>query len=291
MLESADYFIEGSERNACNAMKTSTPILTPFQFFRHVLYHRDMIFALAARDLQSRYIGTLGGVLWAFIHPLAIVVIFYFVFAVGFRAQGPSSTPFILWFVCGLVPWFLFNDTLLAITNSITGNAHLVKKTIFPTEILPLVHVISSLFPHMIFMLILMGMLGFFSIQFFAERLLVVYYLVCTVSLVLGLGWLLSALQVFYRDISQALTVALNLWFWATPIVWSKEILPAEYSGILHFNPIYYIVEGYRNLLIYKTTAWPTLQETAFFWCINIIIIFFGIFVFRRLKPEFADVL
>lgn len=273
-------------------MITSTQTtLTFVQFFRQVLHHRDMILALAVRDLQSRYVGTLGGLIWAFVHPLAIVSVFYFVFAVGFRAQGPSSTPFILWFVCGLIPWFLFNDTLLAITNSITGNAHLVKKTIFPTEVLPLVHVISSLFPHLIFMLTLVGMLVFFNVPFLVERLFVVYYLLCTITLVLGLGWLLSALQVFYRDIAQALTIMLNLWFWVTPIVWSQEIVPPEYRSLLSFNPIFYIVEGYRGLMIYKTAVWPSLQETACFWSITLIVLFVGIYVFRRLKPEFADVI
>src|SRR4051812_18130249 len=111
-------------------MSVSTQKPTLVRFFQQVFCQRDMIFALAVRDLQSRYIGTLGGVLWAFVHPFAIITVFYFVFAVGFRAQGQSGAPFILWFVCGLVPWFLFNETLLAVTNSITSNAHLVKKTI-----------------------------------------------------------------------------------------------------------------------------------------------------------------
>jgi lipopolysaccharide transport system permease protein/teichoic acid transport system permease protein len=272
-------------------MITSTPTLSVVQFFRQTLQHRDMIFALAVRELQSKYIGTLGGVFWAFVHPLAIVTVFYFVFAVGFRAQGPSSTPFILWFVCGLIPWFYFNDTLQAITNSITGNAHLVKKTIFPTEVLPLVQVIASLFPHLIFMLMLVGMLFFFNVPFLPERLLIIYYLFCTVTLVLGLGWLLSALQVFYRDIAQALTIILNLWFWVTPIVWAQGIIPPEYRSLLSFNPVFYIVEGYRGLLIYNSTLWPTIQETAYFWCINLMVLFLGIYVFRRLKPEFADVI
>lgn len=272
-------------------MSISTPTLTLVQFFRQVFRHRDMILALAVRDLQSRYVGTLGGFLWAFVHPFAIVAVFYFVFAVGFRAQGPSSTPFILWFVCGLVPWFFFNDALLAITNSITSNAHLVKKTIFPTEVLPLVHVISSLFPHLMFMSILVGMLVFFNIPFSIERLLVVYYLVCTVTLVLGLGWLLSAMQVFYRDIAQAMTIILNLWFWVTPIVWSQAIVPEEYRSLLSYNPIFYIVEGYRGLMIYNTTVWPTAQQTVCFWGISLTFLFVGIYVFRRLKPEFADVI
>ena len=79
--------------------------------FRNLLSHHALIRALALRDFQSKYAGTLGGTLWAFAHPLAIVTIFYFVFAVGFRAQGPVGAPFVLWFVCGLVPWFFFNDT------------------------------------------------------------------------------------------------------------------------------------------------------------------------------------
>jgi ABC-type polysaccharide/polyol phosphate export permease len=270
---------------------TSTPKPSLVRFLRQVSGQRDMIFALAIRELQSRYVGTLGGVLWAFAHPVAIVTVFYFVFAIGFRAQGQSGAPFILWFVCGLVPWFFFHETLLAITNSITSNAHLVKKTVFPTEVLPLVHVISGLFPHLIFMAILAGLLVFFNVPFSVERLLVVYYLACTVTLVLGLGWLLSALQVFYRDIGQALILILNLWFWATPIVWSQTIVPEEYRSLLSFNPIFYIVEGYRNLLIYNTTVWPSARETVLFWVIGLTALFAGVYVFRRLKPEFADVM
>ena len=266
-------------------------MLSLVHLIRNVLRHHAMIRALALRDMQSRYAGTLGGALWAFTHPLAIVAIFYFVFAVGFKAQGPSNTPFILWFVCGLVPWLFFNDTLLAITDSITRNPHLVKKTVFPTEILPLVHLTSGLIPHAIFMLIVVGMLAFFKVQFLIDRLLLVYFLICICALLLGLGWMLSALQVFYRDISQALSIILNLWFWATPIVWSPELIPIEYRGLLFYNPIYYVVEGYRGLLIFNTAVWPGGLETAYFWSITAMAFFVGAYVFRRLKPEFADVM
>jgi ABC-type polysaccharide/polyol phosphate export permease len=266
-------------------------MLSLAQLLRNVLRYRAMIGALALRDLQSRYAGTLGGTLWAFAHPLAIVVIFYFVFAVGFKAQGPSSTPFILWFVCGLVPWFFFNDTLLTIADSITRNAHLVKKTVFPTEILPLVHITSGLFPHAIFLVILAGMLAFFKVPFLPDRLLVVYFLICTCALLIGFGWMLSALQVFYRDISQALTIFLNLWFWVTPIVWSPEIMPAAYRGLLFYNPMYYVIEGYRGLLIFNSSVWPGAMETAYFWSVTLLAFFVGAYIFRRLKPEFADVM
>ena len=85
--------------------------------------HAPMIMALAKRDIVSRYAGTLGGSIWTLAHPIAIVLTFYLVFAVGFRTEGPQNVPFILWFVCGLIAWLFFNDTLIAITNSVTSNA------------------------------------------------------------------------------------------------------------------------------------------------------------------------
>ncbi len=268
-----------------------TPKATILRLFLSIYRHHALIRALALRELQSRYAGTLGGILWTFAHPLAVISIFYFVFAVGFKSQGPDRTPFILWFVCGMVPWFFFNETVLAATDSITRHAHLIKKTVFPSEILPLVHLTSGLVPHAIFSCILVGMLAFFNVPFLADRFLVVYFLICACVLVLGIGWMLSALQVFYRDISHALSIILNLWFWATPIVWSPDNMPQEYRGLLLYNPVYYIVEGYRGLLIFNTTVWPSAGHTAYFWSITALTFVAGAYVFGRLKPEFVDVM
>ena len=270
---------------------SGTRVLAIVELFQVVLRHRPMILALALRDLQSRFAGTLGGVLWTFAHPLAVISIFYFVFAVGFRSQGPNGIPFILWFVCGLVPWFFFNETLLAITDSVTRHAYLVKKTIFPSEVLPFVHLTSGLFPHMIFMLIVVCLLSYLGVPFLVDRFLVLYFLLCTCVLLLGLGWMLSACQVFYRDISHALSIVLNLLFWTTPIVWSPENIPLEYRSLLFYNPVYYIVEGYRGLLIFDMVVWPSLWHTAYFWTVAGLTFITGAYVFSRLKPEFADVM
>ncbi|GLK87740.1 ABC transporter permease [Pseudomonas turukhanskensis] len=264
---------------------------TTGQLLRTVSRHRALVLALAMRDLQARYVGTLGGLLWALAHPLAVVVVFYLVFAVGFRSQGPADTPFILWFVAGLVPWFFFSDALQAITFSVTRNSHLVKKTIFPTEILPLVHLVSGLIPHVFFLAVLTALMLFFHVPLLAERLLFLYFLLCMGVLLLGLGWLLAALQVFYRDIGQALTIVLNLWFWSTPIVWSAEIMPPSIASWLVYNPMFYIVNGYRDTLIAQTVTWPPLDQTLVFWAGNLLLLGLGCLIFHRLKPEFADAL
>jgi len=249
-----------------------------------------MIRALAVRDLQSKYVGTLGGIFWIFATPLATVVIFYFVFAVGFKATGPSEAPFILWFVCGLVPWLFFNGSLMAITNSIVGNMHLVKKTIFPTEILAFTHLLSESFTHFVFFVILCVMLLVFGVNFEIARLIFIYYFGCMVVLLLGLGWMLSALQVFYRDIAQGLGIFLNLLFWATPIVWSPDLLPLEYAGWIAYNPIGYIVGGYRDALVFSQVRLPDLHATIYYWAFTLAFLLVGNYVFRRLKTEFADV-
>jgi ABC-type polysaccharide/polyol phosphate export permease len=263
------------------------PLVT---FIRQAWTYRNMVYAMALRDFESRFVGTLGGTIWAVVQPLATIIVFYLVFAIGFRVQSPVDTPFILWFVGGLAPWFMFNDTLQAIAGSVTGNAHLVKKTVFPAEVLAIVKIFSAVLPHLIFLLILVAMLFFFDIPLRIERILLVYYFLCIVVLLLGIGWLLSALQVFYRDIGQALTIVLNVWFWATPIVWPEQNIPESFRSILTYNPMYYIVTGYRDSLIYPHVLWPGITATIFFWCFAAACVLVGSFVFDRLKPEFADV-
>ena len=270
------------------AQKTETII---GRLFRSVYQHQAMVVTLAMRELQSRYAGTIAGALWALAHPIAVIVIFYVVFAIGFRSQGASGTPFVLWFVAGFVPWLFFNETLLAITESVTRNAHFIKKTVFPSEILAVVHTASGLIPHAIFILLVTGMLLYYHVVLHMKQMLIVYFMVCACVLVIGLGWLLSALQVFYRDISHGLAIVLNLWFWVTPIVWRPSNMPEEYRGLLVFNPLYYIIEGYRTVLISERMIWPEMWQTLYFWTVAILCLFVGAYVFGRLKPDFADVM
>ena len=107
--------------------------------------------------------------------------------------------------------------------------------------------------------------------------------------LVIGLGWFLSAIQVFYSDISHGLAIVLNFCFWSTPIVWSPDKLPEEYRGILMYNPLDYIIQGYRGVLVFNEL--PDAGHTAYFWCVALLFLLAGAYVFGRLKPEFADVM
>ena len=119
----------------------------------------------------------------------------------------------------------------------------------------------------------------------------IVYYLFCTVFLVLGLSWLTSSVVVFFRDLGQIIAMIVQFGFWLTPIFWSMKILPEKYHSIIQYNPVYYIVEGYRDSLIYNTWFWEKTGLTLQFWVIALFFFFAGAVVFRKLRPHFADVL
>jgi len=260
--------------------------------FLGTLYkHREMIWAMSKRDLEARYIGTIGGPLWAIFHPIVTVLIYWFVFSVGFKAVGPSGMPFVLYLLGGLIPWLLFNNTLLASVSAVTGNSHLVKKTTFPTEVLPIVNWLSETFTHVVLFLILCIVTWSHGHRPTLYLLQLPYYYVALGVFVLGLSWLVSSIQVFHRDLSQGLLVILNLWFWITPIIWMKDMLPTRYNWITDYNPAYYIVQGYRNSLLIGEPFWNDWSAALRFWMIAMSFLLLGVYVFRRLKAEFADVL
>ena len=263
-----------------------------FAFLKRLYTHRSMIFVMAMRELRSRYIGTLGGgALWSIIHPLMIVGVYWFVFSVGFKVKPAGDMPFIVVFLCGLIPWSMFSEAVTTSTNSVTSNANLVTRTVFPTEILPVVSLFVSMITHGVLLVILMIVLLVNGIFPSVYNLQFLYYMFAVSVLSLGLGWFLASANVFCRDIGQALAVIINVWFWSTPIVWGIEMIPSRYQFIIKINPLYYIVDGYRASFIYHRPLWQDYHLGILYWAVCLLIFIFGASVFRRLKPEFAEVL
>lgn len=262
-----------------------------FGFILQLARLRGLIWAMARRELEARYVGSIGGIVWAIVQPLVTVAVYWFVFSVGFRAQGPSGMPFILYFLGGFVPWLFFNEVLNASIPSVVGNAHLVKKTLFPTQILPIVQIVAASVTHaaLVITFVVLVAVGRDVPWWLLPQL--VYYFLAMVVLALGLGWLLSALQVFSRDVQQGMGVFLNLWFWMTPIVWTEDLLPPRYHWIVDVNPLHHIVQGYRDTLLHGIGVWEHPEAVLGYWLIAGTAFVVGAHVFRRLKPEFADVL
>jgi lipopolysaccharide transport system permease protein/teichoic acid transport system permease protein len=250
-----------------------------------------MILTMALHEMQNRYAGTMAGFVWSVVNPLLMLTIYWFVFSVGFKVQPMGNVPFIVVFACGLIPWQMFNDTIMSNVGTIIGNPHLVKKMVFPTEILALVNLIASLISHIIMLIILFIIMFYYGISFSVYNFQFLYYLFAVSVFALGLSWLFSALNVFYRDVGQILSVVISMWFWVTPIVWAMDIVPKDYQFFIKLNPIYYIVEGYKSSFIYHEYFWTHYRVGGYFWAVALASFAVGGFIFKKLKPEFADIL
>jgi ABC-type polysaccharide/polyol phosphate export permease len=258
---------------------------------QQLFQHRRMLWLLAVRNVKDRYTGTLGGIVWAILNPLLQLLVFWVVFGIGLKMQTEVGQPFVLVLFCGLIPWMTFNETLNSAAAAITGRAYLVKKIAFPLEILPLTHLVSSLFTHGVLLLILAVMLAGYRIFPGEGLLLLPYYLLAMCALAAGLSFLLAAVAVFFRDVLQGLAVTLNIWFWLTPVVWPPTMLSEKHRYLLDFNPFNYIVSGYRDSLLSGQIILPDAMPTLYFWLVVVILWVVGAGIFMRLKPSFADTL
>jgi ABC-type polysaccharide/polyol phosphate export permease len=237
-------------------------------------------------------LGSYLGLLWAFIQPIIFISVIWFVFEIGFRSGVIfGDTPFFLWLICGMIPWFFFADAVSSGTRAIVSNNFLVKKVAFRLSILPLVSISSAFIIHLVLFILLLIAFLLYGKMPSIYWLQAPYFIACTVFLVLGISWLTSAFRVFIKDVGNFITVIIQIGFWATPIFWSRDLVPEKYEYIIEFNPMAYIINGYRDTFINHVWFWENGAVTFYFWGIVAIILVVGIIVFKRLRPHFGDVL
>ena len=265
-----------------------------FSLPKELYQNRRLIGKLARNDFKTRYAGSYLGIFWAFVQPIVTVVVYWFVFQVGFRSGTTQDCPFVLWLVTGLVPWFFFQEAWIGGTNSMMEYSYLVKKVVFKISVLPIVKIFSAIFVHLFFIAFTIVLFLCYGYLPGIHAVQLVYYLLCLMIFVLALSYLTCAVVVFFKDLSQIIGILLQVGVWMTPIMWDYTMLTNPYPWamwILKANPVFYIVQGYRNCLIHHTWFWQDLGWTIYFWVVTGILFVIGGRVFKRLKPHFSDVL
>lgn len=265
-----------------------------FHFMRSLYQIRFMLKAMALRELKATYIGSFFGFFWAVLNPLSQILIYGVVFGYFFRGTSPpqyGTNNYFLYLVAGLIPWQFFAQTVGASGNILLSYRNLVKRAAgFPSEVLPLVTVISNL----ISQLVSIGLL-FVIVAIWARNtaslytLLVFVYLVLMAVTCVGIGWLLSSLTVFLRDIPQVIGLILTGMFFFTPIFYSPSIVPSKVLLLMKFNPMYHVIEGYR-LAVLAGRPLP-FADFVYLAIASVVILSVGGITFRKLKPAFAEVM
>jgi len=256
-----------------------------------VIRQRRLIQDLAYRDFKNRYSGSLLGFFWAFVPPLLTILMYLFIYKVGFKPIPLGRTPFVLWLITGIAPWFFFADALIAATASLIEYSYLVKKVVFDVTLIPAIKIISSALTHLVVLAVVMLIVGASGFLPNARWLQVPYYVVATGVLLSGISLLFAALTPFIRDLAQAVAVGIQFFFWLTPIAWSITNAPPRFVGILKLNPVHYVVDGMRDSLLGDLWFWQKPSETMVFWAFAIATNLLGFALFQRLRPHFADVL
>lgn len=273
-------------------MKKQIAVNPTIKICGEIFRERKLISSLSKNDFKTKFAGSYLGIIWAFVQPIVTVLVYWFVFEVGLKSGGASKHPFILWLMAGIVPWFFFSEALSGGTNVLVEYSYLVKKVVFKIDILPIVKVISSLFVHLFFIIFVSILCWLYGYLPGIHTLQLVYYVICNFVLVLGIIYLTSAVVVFFKDLTQIINIILQVGIWMTPIMWNADILNSRVlKFIFKLNPMYYIVDGFRDALLGDSWLGNKLKWTLYFWIFTVLIFMAGTTVFRRLKIHFADVL
>jgi ABC-type polysaccharide/polyol phosphate export permease len=246
---------------------------------------------LARRELARRYAGSLVGAGWALVFPVLQIALYWAVFGLGLRIDSGAAVPLSVMLIAGMVPWFALSEALTTMTASISGNAALVKRVVFPLELLPASNLIAAAIVHGAILVLAIAALAILGHGPGPHLLLLLYYGLCLAAFAMAVGTLLALANAAFRDTAQLLGPALILWFWATPIVWPADRLPPRLAWIGEANPAYYLVEGYRLALLGSRVAGPEAASAAWFWAVTLLLGACAWLAFRRFKRELGDML
>jgi len=268
-----------------------------FSLPKELWNNRRLIWKLSKNDFKTRYAGSYLGIIWAFVQPVITILVYWLVFEKGFSAKAEMfksgvEVPFVVYLTSGLVPWFFFSEAVSQSTNALLEYNYLVKKGVWKSSILPLIKIIAACFIHVFFVAVLLIIYFIYGYGFTPYLFQLVYYSFCMFILVLALSYTFCSVVVFFRDLSQIVAIALQIGMWATPIMWSvTRIEGTVFETIFKLNPLYYVVNGYRQSLFGQAWFFEDWQLTLYFWGVTLLLFAFGTVVFKRLKPHFADVL
>lgn len=261
--------------------------------YKDIYEDRTLVWSFAKKDFVRRFAGSRFGIVWAFIQPLLTILVYWAVFQFGFRSGDVGDVPYGVWFIAGIVPWLFFAEAFTNASNSFIEYSYLVKKVVFNIDILPLVKVIAAFFIHLFFCVLLFGVFVCMGGTPSIYWIQILYYIFCGIVYTYALGFIAATIMVFFRDLSQIISIIILLGMWVTPIAWQIEVLgiPTKYNFIFKLNPIYYIVDGYRDSLFGTAVFWNKPIWTLYFWIVVFALIIIGTVIYNRLSEHFADVL
>ena len=249
-------------------------------------HYRELLYFLTLRDIKVRYKQTLMGVAWVIIQPLTTMLIFTLVFN-RFVRLDTGTLPYPLFALSGLLLWLFFANAVTNSTHSLVSNANLITKVYFPRMFIPAASVAAGLIDLGIAFLLLIVLCFYYGVAFTLNILLLPLFILMMALLALGVGLLSAAVTVKYRDLRHALPFIIQLWMFASPVIYPTSIVPEKWKWLVTINPVAGIIEGFRASLTGSSFDWVHVSISA---VITLAMLVCSVYIFRRFEDTFADV-
>ncbi|MCF0124602.1 MAG: ABC transporter permease [Clostridia bacterium] len=254
------------------------------KFFENLYKYRELLKTNVKKEIRGKYKNSFLGVLWSFLNPLLQIAVYAIVFPLILRNTQEN---YVVFLCCGLIPWTFFSTSITRSAFTMVENGNIIKKVYFPREILPISVVTSETVNFIISTIIIIGFvifsgLGITKYIVFYPLILLAQYL-----LIISISFVVSSVSVYVRDLQHLIGVALQLLFYAAPIVYSPETIPEKFKWILRINPMTYIINGYRNIFYHQTMI--EIKPLLILIGILIILCIIGYLIFNKLQKGFAE--
>ncbi len=262
------------------------------EFIKTVIKNRRLIFQLGKNDFRNRFANTSLGSIWGFLQPFIFMIMYVIVFQFIFKQSGPEGAPYVVWFMPGMAIWMCISDGILGASSSIRTYSYLVKKVVFPIDVIPIISIFSNSFVAMFLFFIATTVCIIFG--FIPNFLILIYIIISTYVFLISITRFTSAIATLVPDFSNLLSIIMQLCFWFTPIVWDLSMI-SGYSMILNIvkcMPFTYLITGFRGCFMGENIVLENKGVfTIIFWVITIIMFVWGDYVFKKSKKDFPDVL
>lgn len=264
------------------------------QVINEQIKYSHLIMRMSRFEIKGNYQLHYLGPLWQFIYPMIQILIYWIVFGIGIRGGQPiGEIPYILWLLMGLIPWFFISPSMLQGSNSIHQKVSLVSKMHFPVSILPTIKIMSNSIQFFVLITILMFLLLVNGIDITIYWIQLFYYIFCMIAFVFSFSIFSSTISTLIRDYQTLLSATMRMLLYLSPILWNPkgEMVPDWLSNLLMLNPIYYIIDGFRNSFLSEGWFYQDIIYTLYFWFFILTLLYVGSILHIRFRENFVDYL
>ena len=262
------------------------------EFIKTTIKNKGLIWQLGKNDFKNRFASTSLGSIWGFLQPFVFMITYAIVFQYILKTGSSGNDPYAVWFFPGMAMWQWINDSIMSASNSIRAYSYLVKKVVFPVDIIPMISIIASSFVGLF--LILIAVILCIIYGYLPNLLLLLYVIFAAYCFIIAFTRFTSAVTTVVPDFANLLGIAMQLFFWFTPVIWNLSMLSTHpiLMKIMQCTPFTYLVTAFRQVFINENIVFGEHGlYTIVFWLITIIMFLWGNLVFKRTKKDFADVL